>query len=409
MKNKISLFMLFFFLSAITYGQINNYRYQRTITGIKDQWHKIELPDEIFSKLKADFSDIRILGVSKDNDSLEVPYILKEGSEKVTTNKIEFNLLNQAKNDKGYFYTFEIPNETNVNQISLDFKERNFDWRMSLAGSQNQQEWFTILDDYRVLSIHNELTDYSFTKIIFPDTRYRFYRLYIDTKSKPNLLSSGILLNDTIQGQYRQHEKKRTVISEEKKSKQTIIDIELKMAVPVSLLTFFIKDTVDFYRPFTIQYLSDSTKTQDGWNYVYSTLQNGILNSFENNKFQLNSIVLKKLRLIIKNDDNRPLEIDSVKVEGYVFRLEARFDKPAQYFLSYGNDEVSMPNYDITRFDDKIPATMSLLVIGEEQMNDKSLATDSAPFFENKIWLWFIMTIIIIILGWFAFKMLQEK
>ena len=409
MKNKLSLFVLFIFMCGLSYGQINNYRYKRTITGIKEQWHKIELPDDIFSKLKKDFSDIRIYGLTKDNDTLEVPYLLNEGSEKVSVKKIEFTLLNQSKNEKGFFYTFELPNESVINQLSLDFKEKNFDWRVSFEGSQNQQEWFSILENYRVLSIDNEISDFSFTKLLFPNSRYRYYRLHIDSKNKPTLVSTHISKNDTTQGKFRLYEKNSTLVSEDKTSKQTIIDIELKSTVPVSKLTFSIKDTIDYYRPLIIKYLQDSTKSQDGWNYIYSTVREGTLNSFEKNKIDLNNIVLKKLKLIIENEDNRPLQIDSVKVEGNIYWLIARFDKPANNFLFYGNKDARKPNYDITRFQDKIPAELSLLKLGDEQMNKNIFESVKAPLFENKIWLWFIMTSIIIILGWFSFKMLREK
>lgn len=409
MKNKISLFILFYFLSAITFGQINNYRYQRTITGIKDQWHKIELPDEIFSKLKADFSDIRIIGLTKQNDTLEAPYILNEGSEKVSAKKMDFSLLNQSKNEKGFFYTFELTNESTINQLNLDFGEKNFDWRVSFQGSQNQHEWYSILEDYRVLSIDNELTRFSFTKLIFPNSRYRYYRLYIDTKNKPNLISTTLSKNDTIQGKFRLYKKTKTLVSEEKALKQTIIDIDLPLPVPVSMLTFFIKDTIDFYRPITIKYLQDSTKSQDGWNYIYSTIQEGTLNSFEKNTFHLNNIVLKKIKLIIENDDNSPLQIDSVRIEGNVYSLEARFEKPAEYFLLYGNTDAIKPKYDIDRFTEKIPSSSTVVEIGDEERKNKIGISEKLPLFENKMWLWIIMTITIIILGWFSFKMMQEK
>lgn len=409
MKNKLSFVVMFIFIYALSYGQVNNYRYQRTLTGIIDQWHIIELPDDIFSKIKPDFSDIRIFGLTKENDTLEVPYILNEGSEEVSAKKIEFRLLNQSKNEKGFFYSFELPNETTINQLSLNFKEKNFDWRVSFEGSQNQQEWFSILEEYRILSIDNELTDFSFTKLIFPNSQYRYYRLYIDTKNKPALISTNISMNDTIQGKFRLYEKNSTLVREEKKSKETIIDIDLKLAVPVSLLTFFIKDTVDFYRPLTIKYLQDSTKSQDDWNYIYGTLRQGTLNSFEKNKFQFNSIVLKKIKLIIENDDNRPLQIDSVRIEGNVYNLEARFEKPATYFLYYGNADARKPKYDITRFNDKIPASLAILELGAEQDNNTFIKFEKAPLFENKMWLWFIMSLTIIILGWFSFNMMRGK
>ena len=216
-------------------------------------------------------------------------------------------------------------------------------------------------------------------------------------------------MNDTIQGKFRLYEKNKTLVSEEKTLKQTFIDIDLKLPVPVSMLTFFIKDTTDFYRPLTIKYLQDSTKSQDGWNYIYSTVEEGTLNSFEKNKFYLNNIVLKKIKLIIENDDNRPLQIDSVRVEGNVYSLEARFDKPAEYFLFYGNTGAFKPKYDISRFTEKIPSSTTVVEIGVEERKNKIGISEKVSLFENKMWLWFIMTIIIIILGWFSFKMMQEK
>ncbi len=81
MKTKIPLLWLFLLLSSLSFGQYNDYRYYRKISGIKDQWHKIDLPDDIFSKASRDLADIRILGVTNKNDSVEVPFILRETSE----------------------------------------------------------------------------------------------------------------------------------------------------------------------------------------------------------------------------------------------------------------------------------------------------------------------------------------
>src|SRR5690606_40823506 len=66
-----------------------------------------------------------------------------------------------AHNESGYFFTFEMPAREPINQLYLQFKEKNFDWKIRLEGSHDQQEWFTIADDYRIVSISNQLTDRS--------------------------------------------------------------------------------------------------------------------------------------------------------------------------------------------------------------------------------------------------------
>ena len=123
-----------------------------------------------------------------------------------------------------------------INQIKLEFEQQNFDWQLKLEGSQNQQEWFTIVDDYRILSIKNGLTDFQFTKLNFPNSKYRFFRLLIDSKEKPDLKSVSITQQIITDGVFRNYLIRKTVIQENRQTKQTIIDIELQSPVPVSYI-----------------------------------------------------------------------------------------------------------------------------------------------------------------------------
>ncbi len=124
--------------------------------------------------------------------------------------------------------------------------------------------------------------------------------------------------------------------------------------------------------------------------------------------FTFESQTCRKIRLVIDNQDNRPLQIDSVNIEGYLHRLIARFDQPATYFLFYGQPKAVKANYDISRFTEKIPTNLLPLELGEEQLNIAA-PSGSGALFENKVWLWLLMTLIIITLGWFSFSMMREK
>ena len=387
--------MLFFFCS---FGQTKQYKYKRELTGIKGEWNKIILPDDIFNKISRDFSDIRISSLNEKKDNIEAAYFLQIASENISIKEVVFDLINQSKNSDGYYFTFEIPAENSVNQIKLDFNQKNFDWKLNLEGSQNQQEWFSILEDYRIMSIKNALANFEFTKVAFPNSKYRFYRLFIKSKIKPELLSAKILLNETNNGSYKKYIAKSTEIIEENNKKQTLINVELNTPVPVCKLKIYTKNKFDYYRTVTIQELSDSFKTQQGWKYNYSNLISGTINSIENNGFGFNSTILKKLKIIIENQDNEPLQIDSVLVEGYIHELVARFTEPAKYYLTYGNNESTKPEYDIAHFKENIPATLNTLTLGEEVMIEKRPAKTIEPLFKNKLWLWAIMSIIIILL-----------
>ena len=408
MITKLKLTYLLLLFCSTGYGQIKEYSYKRKLTGIKDQWHIVALPNEIFKRVSNDLSDMRVFGLTKSNDTLEAPYILKLASEKISEKEVSFNLINQSKVSNGYYFTFEVPVETSVNQINLDFKEQNFDWKLTLEGSQNQQQWFSIIEDYRILSIKNEQTDYQFTKVKFPYSKYRYFRLFINSTKSPELIKAKLSLNQINEGKFREYSI-NSVIDEEKQNKQTIINIDLSSNVPVSKLTISVKNKYDYYRPVNITYLLDSFKTEKGWKYNYATLTSGTLSSIEKNEFKFNSTILKKLKIIIENQDNEPLQVDSFSVKGYIHEIVARFNTPGTYYLTYGNSKAEKPNYDIARFSDKIPKNLTALKLDDEQLIGKGTIKQTGPLFENKIWLWIIMALTIMVLGWFSLKMIEQK
>lgn len=409
MKLKINIIiLLLLFAGTVIYGQMAQYEYVRPLQGVSDQWHRVALPDEIFGKISAKKQDIRIFGVTSRHDTLEVPYLWKIDSENKSTDPVQCKIINTSRNEKGYYFTLEVPSKEAVNQVELLFRQQNFDWKLTLEGSQDQLEWFTLREDYRILSIKNALTDYQFTKVDFPDARYPYLRLLIKSTEKPDLTSVSLALKKDSEISYRDYPVKSVLVAEDKKARQTFIDLDLDWPVPVSYLKIAIKDTFDYYRPITMKYLSDSTQTEQGWHYDYRTMATGTLSSLEANVFIMPSIRVQKLKILIDNYDNKPLTVNAVTVKGYFHELIARFTEPADYFLAYGNATARQPHYDIGMFTDNIPENLMLLELGDEQTLKKETSPQQKPLFENKNWLWGIMVIVILVLGWFSIKMIRE-
>jgi hypothetical protein len=134
-----------------------------------------------------------------------------------------------------------------------------------------------------------------------------------------------------------------------------------------------------------------------------------MLSSVGGNVFTFNNIIIKKLKIVIENNDNEPLQIDSVELAGDVYSLFCRFTEPATYYLTYGNDHANRPQYDLDRFIDKIPEHLKPLQLGNEQRTGERITGNSKPLFQKKIWLWTIMTLIILLLGWFSIGMIRNK
>lgn len=75
---KINLITLLLFLSSFAQAQIEDYSRSRAIEKPTETWHKTTLPNEIFSQIKSDFSDLRIYGISEKSDTIEAPYLVQK-------------------------------------------------------------------------------------------------------------------------------------------------------------------------------------------------------------------------------------------------------------------------------------------------------------------------------------------
>ena len=407
MKPNNNLFLIFIVLTtSFCFGQMKSYSKKIKLKGIENQWHTIQLPNEVFQNMNSNLTDIRVFGVTAI-DTIEAPYIHNTSKAIDANSFISFNLLNTVNNAKGYFYTYDVKEKETINEIKLSIKDTNFNWLITLEGSQNQQEWFTLLDDYRILSIMNDQTDYSFTTLKFSDANFKYFRLLIKSPEKPKLESVKILKKAKKAPQYHDYIVSSFNVFQEEKN--TIINVDLKNRAPLNLLELSVDDKIDYYRPITIQYLVDSVKTEKGYHYNYRTMATRTLSSIEKNSFQLPGTMAQKLRIIVSNNDNQPLIFSNIKPKGYIHCLTTRFTMPATYFLVYGKTNDKAPNYDITKTSISIPDNISSLQFGDAIDILKPKIETKKPLFENQWWLWSILGVIILLLGFFTISMMKKE
>jgi len=410
MKNKHIITLLFcLFGTATIFAQFEKYQYMRPIENVKETWHELELPDDIYGKLNRQYADLRILNLTPEKDTLEVPYLLNLNAETITKDAIPFEQLNQTQNANSYFFTFEMKNKKAINQILLNFQNENFDWKIALEGSQNQKEWFTVLEDYRLVSFKNRRTNYSFTELNFPNAQYTFFRLKIPASEAPKLIKASIYQYNSVPGKFRQVENLPTTITDDKNEKETVLEIILPEVLPVFELTLPVKTDYDFYRKILIQELSDSTVTANGTQYYYKTIHRDVLSSLEKKEFKFKATRTQRLKVTIENKDNQPLEFGNPSIKSAVYSLTARFNEKGDFQLLYGNERALKPQYDLAQFASTIPEKLPLLTLGKETKRAMKTPDVVEPIFANPIWLWVIMGVIILLLGGFTFKMMTSE
>lgn len=408
MKSK-GIALLFIFFHFVVYSQMEQYSFKRKLSGISGNWGTIHLPLEIFGKVQPNFADIRVYGITKENDTISAPYIFTENKGQITDSIVKFKRLNESFKDNAHYYTFEVQGSESINQIKLEFNRKNYDWKVQLEGSQDKKEWFTVVKNYRILAISKKSTQFHYTTIEFPPIKYQFLRLKVMSKHDPSLTKATILCHRIKGNKVNQYTLQEVKKKENSKHHQSIVDVILKQTVLVSMLQIKISDSINFYRNFSVKYVTDSLKISKGWRYIYNDLMQGTLTSLRKNKFSFPAKLLRRLKIIVNNEDNEPLNLTPIQVSGYTYELHTRFSKPATYFLVYGNLHANLPRYDIGRFANQILVQLDSVLIGNEVKISYKESVSSSPFTLHRIWLWVVMAIVILLIGWFTLKMINSK
>jgi hypothetical protein len=134
---------------------------------------------------------------------------------------------------------------------------------------------------------------------------------------------------------------------------------------------------------------------------------NGYVTSFKRNQFGFDGKATNEIRLTISNLDNAPLTIDNISADRPVVKLIS-YLKPADIVMLYGSDNVNAPVYDLAYFENKIPDSLFVAMPSSQETLVKPIQKGKA-LFENEVWLWSIMGIMICGLGFFTIKMMRGK
>ncbi len=407
---KISFGLLMWLCGVSGFAQMDEYTYKREVKDIKDNWHSISLPEACYEKFKSPYDDIRIYGITDGNDTIEAPYLMQVKKRIETVEEVRYELINQSHDAQGYYYTFKLQNDVIVNEILLRFGRNNFDWKVKLEGSFDQRNWKTLLEQYRILSIHDGNMDYAYTDLRFPNTNYIYYRLFIPSSQDPGIVSP-ILKHTVVEGgeEVIYAAKQIRAVEEDKTS---VYEFQLTHAVPVSMVKIRAKDPFDYYRIMDVYVSTDSLITPQGKKPHFRRITQEVLNSIRENDFEFSEVTASHFKIVIQNADNQPLHIDQVIFGGYVHELIVRFNEKARYYMVYGNANARVPEYDITHFQDKIPVAPASLSLGDEvAINGGTNESEekSDPLFTNKAWLWFILLVIIAVLAIFTYRMMRAE
>jgi hypothetical protein len=373
-------------------------------------WHTAILPAELIGKTNYNFSDLRIKAISDNNDTLDAPYMIRKLNANPSAVTLPFKVLNQARYNNRFYYTFMPLEKSAIQSITLDFSLENFDWMIQLEGSHNQQEWFTLVNDYRIVSIKNQLTDYKFTQLAFEPSNYSYYRLAIPSATDPGFKSANLLMPSKDSTKYYEYPVLKPSGTIAGKQKETIWLIDLPQLLPISQVQLFCSGQAAFVRPVEVYLLDQNISKDSAKSRNYFSVGRFTLSSFQKEPYKFNPNVTQQIKIVVTNYDNEPVILDSLKVTAPQRSLITRLPAAHRYIIVYGIPGATEPLYDIESIlNYNTPITMKNAVIGAEQFIGAPAKALLKPWWENAMLLYSLLGAIILIMGIFTLQIIRKK
>ena len=387
---KINKIVLFLFLLTIV--QLFSYQYFKTIkiTG-KSAYKQFFLTEDIYENSKNNLGDIRII----DKNGKEVPYVIETRKEQEKRNekivaKAKIDEVLTKKDKMEFIVKFNSDSSLKDiigNRLAL-IPSKNFYSEYTLLGSNNGTDWEQITSG----EIY-KTPDKSNLTIEFSEKRYEFYKI-VTPLDKGNIFSEAILkLSNNEAGKIKTVGTKLDY-KVEQEGKNTILKIKSKF-LPLKNIILDVND--EFQRNYAVRSGDD----------FYAE---GIISKVgEKSNLMINLENVPKLSEIIieiQNGDNLPLKINGVTGNYVPDRIVFRATEGEDYKITFGDENLNKPEYDIVKFADSIKERDEVLVgkLERSEGNNISKSKDYTVYYNI-----FIVFIVIVLIGFMVKKIAKNK
>ena len=384
--------------------------WQASVLGVNtDGFNRILLSPEIISKLKDDYSDIRLF----DASNKEIPYIFEsEQPIQYQDYFVEYKIIEKTEQTDWPYYTRLVihnPKKTEITNIQLIIRNSDVSKSLKLSGSDDNKSWYSIKDGYRFHSMYSDESTSVIKIIDFPVSNYEYYEVLIDDwKNNPiNIVKAGYFNTSVEKGKYSSTAKSEISQLELKKERQSLVKIVFPEKTRINKITFNIQGPDFYYREAEIQVRDSLLNKRKQYELNFHTLLSVVISSNSTNTWYFDELYTDVIYLRINNFDDEPIIIQSVEAEQLNHYLVSKLEKSKNYTLKFGNRDLSVANYDLKYFKEKIPKTIPLL----KTVDIKWLKADIVKkdgFVMDKRFIWAAIILVAIFLVYMIAKMLKD-
>lgn len=402
-----TVFLIILIASGSIYGQ--DFTAETKLQSVDtDGFYRIDISPTLSAYTNETFSNIRIYNQLK----VEVPYLFQEEALQYYSTAFKpYEIVGKKQVKKCCTeLILKNPDSLPINNISLSIKNAEVSKQATLLGSDDQQNWFALKQQFTLQSINNP-DNTTVVKIVdFPLSNYTFYKLEIDDSSSAplNILSAGYYEQQTEEAKYTSIPNLRIEATDSALRKQTYIKISLDTIRTIDRIKVAMTGQPYFLRRaslYSLQYSKNrkgepESFLQHEYDMELSSKQTTILN--------VNELRSKELMVIIDNQDNPPLQLESTQLLQRSRYLVAWLKKGEDHVLKVGEASMKSPNYDLANFQGDIPKQLTQVKLGELTVFAKQGAKTSTTIFTNRMIIWVAIILVVALLGFMSVKLIRE-
>ena len=400
---KIKFLVLFLFISCFGFAQSHIASFENVQ---KDGLNKIQISAEVRSASHENLDYFRIL----DKNKKEVPYVVFDNTNRNFQRYRELKIVRKTilkDSITSIEIPFNYPTQKYCEDIGLHISNTTLNKTFSVSGSDNQIEWFGLVDNQLLTNLNNEKGT-SVKKIIhLPSNNYKFLKIdFNDKNSLPiNVIDVGYFIGDQKVFETSILNDFKYKIKEDSKSKKTIITFSSNTfqkvdGISLAIATHLFSRTAKVF----VTKIRKVKRQTESYRQEISSFQ---LNSNTSNTFQLNSFFVREFTIEIENQDNQPLEISKIDLLQENLYVIADLKSNEKYEVII-DSTFTKPQYDLANFIDSSKDYPKTKISKLTKIESQNEIASEKPFWQSKVFMWICILFGIAIIGYFAMGLLKD-
>ncbi len=365
-------------------------------------FYKIPVTPELSSWSNGDLSDVRI----ESDARVFIPYInQKESIKDPLKNFSRFPVLSNVS--QGRFTTTILENtlQAGISYLSLIITNTAVKRFIALSGSDDRSKWYVIDDSLYLYSSYRDTAGNYVQSIYFPPSKYKYFKIKINNaNSDPiRIVEAGVYLNgDKAESNGFAYNPEPTFTQNDSSNNISYVVIKNNAAYLTDNIWLKIAGP-EFYHRTATAYIMHSEKDSGSLNDPVASFT---ISSDKPCCFRINNQKVFAILLAIENKDNPPVKITEIATDQQMQYLISWLDKGKSYILLTGNPNATTPDYDLSHFKDKIPASVPTLTYNVISTTPKVETQAAKPATNN--WLWPTIIISVLILSLLTLRLMKD-